>query len=133
MAHRFAVGEDPQLSQPATIDLSKLIRGHSLVSAKEIALTGGASLGARVQSLKWDTTTADQKLNKTTIEGKKLKFAQQQQQQERGQEKLARVNDRGTRDNAGQSQGEESTWLTTIGPMEIKTYRLVVADDNIRV
>ena len=98
------------LSQPATVDLSQIVLGYSLKDAEEIALTGGGSLADRAQRLKWTTPAA------------------------------ASAAAAAAEDNGGIDDGEgkftlvhgddDDDWKVTLGPMEIKTYRLELDSDR---
>lgn len=96
------------LSQPASVDLSRLVLGHDLVEATEIALTGGGAVSSRTQRLKWTSTTT------TTTAG--------------GEEESVSAEE-GGRDEPPHRDGllgvdRDYKWTVTLGPMEIKTYRL---------
>jgi hypothetical protein len=39
VSHQFASGEDPQLSQPATVDLASLLPGLEILEVTELTLT----------------------------------------------------------------------------------------------
>eukprot|EP00903_Cladosiphon_okamuranus_P006567 g6415.t1 len=106
LAHRYAKGEDELLSQPATVDLSQLIVGYTLRDAEEVALTGGASRAARGQRLKWTATPTDTPpaADAEDDDG---------------------VDDRGSEGELPPEDGDgHKDWNVTLGPMEIKTYRL---------
>ncbi|CAN0331412.1 unnamed protein product [Ectocarpus fasciculatus] len=108
LAHRFAKGEDAVHSLPSLVDLSRLVLGYNLVEATEIALTGGGALSSRAQRLKWTSTTA------TTAGGE-------------GEESVSA--EEGGSDEPSHVDGllgvdRDLKWTITLGPMEIKTYRL---------
>lgn len=95
-------------SLPSLVDLSRLVLGHNLVEATEIALTGGGALSSRAQRLKWTSTTA-------MTAG--------------GEEEESVSAEEGGRDEPSHVDGllgvdRDLKWTITLGPMEIKTYRL---------
>lgn len=111
LAHRYAKGEDELLSLPATVDLSQIVVGYSLTDAEEIALTGGGSLAARTQRLQWATTPAD---------APAVKDAQDN----------GGVGDGGSEGELPPADGDDDDdWTVTLGPMEIKTYRLELSPE----
>ncbi|CAN0244179.1 unnamed protein product, partial [Hapterophycus canaliculatus] len=98
LAHRYAKDEDPVLSLPAVVDLSQLVQGHSLLGAQEIALTGGGTVAARTQRLKWRTAGTSDELG-------------------------ADANPKSFASSGGGHDGDELSRVT-LRPMEIKTFRL---------
>ncbi|CAM9199192.1 unnamed protein product [Ectocarpus sp. 8 AP-2014] len=107
LAHRYAKGEDAVLSLPASVDLSRLVLGHTLVQATEIALTGGSALSSRTQRLKWTSTTT------MTAGGEEESVSAE----EGGGDEPPHV-------DGLLGVGRDGKWKVTLGPMEIKTYRL---------
>lgn len=56
LAHRFAVGEDPKLSQPATVSLATLFSGLTVANVTELSLTANQPL-SNVHRMTWKTKT----------------------------------------------------------------------------
>lgn len=148
-AHRFALGEDPILSKPAAVDLSSFIRGHSLLSVEEIALTGGASLANRSQQLNWSTAEhegrgrrEEQRLGENAGDSENLARKEEGMLQSKILEAAFFVAEEGDFEEDGgglrpefhvaSRSGEvrrakvhrSSRVEVVIGPMEIKTFRL---------
>lgn len=116
LAHRYAKGEDEELSLPATVDLSQIVRGYTLKEAEEIALTGGGSLAARAQRLKW-TTTAGGAGADAAAAAEESNGVDHGDGEESDGKNLADSDD-------------DDDWKVTLGPMEIKTYRLKLELDH---
>ncbi|CAN0550816.1 unnamed protein product, partial [Ectocarpus sp. 12 AP-2014] len=112
LAHRYAKGEDAVLSLPASVDLSRLVLGHTLVRATEIALTGGGALSSRTQRLKWTSTT-------TMTAGGEEEFVSAE---EGGGDEPPHV-------DGFLGVGRDGKWKVTLGPMEIKTYSLLLVPE----
>lgn len=98
------------MSQPATVDLSRIFVGYSLRDAEELALAGGGSLAGRAQRLRWTAAPGDTPPAAAA------------------EENNSGVDDD---DGGGESEekfssasGDDDDWKVTLGPMEIKTYRL---------
>lgn len=145
------------MSLPAEVDLSRLVRGHSLVSAREVALTGGAALVARTQKLDWvasgdgdgDGGASAIKPEGLLSVGQEpfLRNAEEADVWEGvGEEKAEAFASSSTAEGAadgsggwgggngggGGGGGETSDeWRVTIGPMEIRTYRLEFAPETL--
>lgn len=140
LAHRFAADEDPALSQPATVDLSNLVRGFTLVHAEEIALTGGVPLSCRKQRLKWKTSDVEVEAQVPFGAGEPAAVGQERgrslgarsgsdaisgismQEHRSGEEKASRDGD--SAGNQGEGAGPRLRWPTTLNAMDIKTFRL---------
>lgn len=138
LAHRFAVGEDPKLSLPATVDLSQLVQPpYTLVAAQELSLTGGASLSSRTQKMSWKTATiaattaaAVGRIEKDALNTEGV-FSGVSSDignvfgLEVGGRSSVEGRGEGDTDVGGEGGRETEDWRTTvIGPMEIKTFRL---------
>lgn len=145
LAHRYAKGEDPDLSLPATVDLSQLVLEHTLVSAEEISLTGGSSLAARTQKLKWTATatataataTANYRTTATptTPLGPRglLNPRAKISVSAGGLTSVGQAFRVQGEDDVGTSRGLEGgslPWAVSIEPMEIRTFRLELVRDR---
>lgn len=112
------------LSLPADVDLSQLVLGHSLTEAEEIALAGGGSYAARAQRLKWTTAAADTATGSTGSTAAAVAAVDCD----------GDVNDGGEKAFAPPASNDDdddgNKWTITLGPMEIKTYRLQLAPDR---
>lgn len=106
------MGEDSDMSQPATVDLSQFIVGHSPSFMEEIALTGGAPLAARKQKLRWATADSEDvwSLEESGQQGAEVQAGG-----------LAY-------DESPTESGDGDEFVVTIAPMEIKTLRLTFCD-----
>lgn len=100
------------------------------MTSEEIALTGGSSLATRSQKLEW--TTAD-KIER--VEGDRVVSSEDLRALDEVVAKGAAVTDESlgfTDDNGGfggvfrrnREMQDSKSWEITIGPMEIKTFRL---------
>ena len=110
------------MSQPATVLLSQIIRGHSLVHAEEIALTGGVPLAARSQRLQWTTTdatntdiTTSRPRGRVTWDAYEIADAPAVSDEEAAS---------GLKSKEATIGQESLYWQVTIGPMEVRTFRL---------
>jgi hypothetical protein len=69
LSHQFAVGEDPVLSQPATVDLSSIFSGLTLSNIQEVSLTANQNVQAieeRLNQYNWETTGPNADVNTKT-------------------------------------------------------------------
>lgn len=57
LSHLFAVGEDPVLSRPVTVDLTTFISGYTIKSLVETQLTGNQPI-SEISRLQWNTDSA---------------------------------------------------------------------------
>ena len=95
------------------MDLSRIFVGYSLRDAEELALTGGGPLAARAPRLKWTTAAP----------GGTPAAAGAAEEENSG----ADDDDDGGGSGENSSHhaiGDDDDWKVTLGPMEIKTYRL---------
>ena len=52
LEHMFEIGEDPLLSQPATVDVKEVLKDFDIVSIREMTLDGNVAL-QDVKRLQW--------------------------------------------------------------------------------
>jgi hypothetical protein len=59
LAHQFAIGEDPLLSEEAQVDLTELLKAFSPVSCTELTLSANQLLSAReLRRIHWKSESA---------------------------------------------------------------------------
>jgi len=69
LSHQFGVGEDPVLSQPATIDLSTIFSGLTFSNIQEVSLTANQNVQAieeRLNQYNWETKGPNADVNTKT-------------------------------------------------------------------
>lgn len=100
------------------MDLSQVVLGYSLKDAEEVALTGGGSLAARAQRLRWTTAAADTAAADAAAETAAETAAESNGGVDNGEGKPP------------PASNDDYDWRVTLGPMEIKTYRLELDADR---
>jgi len=68
LSHQYAVGEDPMLSQPVTVDLSALFSSITLNNVKEVSLTANQDASVIEEKMhKWQVTGENADVNTHTL------------------------------------------------------------------
>ncbi|CAM9223956.1 unnamed protein product [Choristocarpus tenellus] len=124
LTHRFAIGEDSILSQPATVDLGDLLLGYNLLHAEEVSLTGTPLEGRAEGKVGWQNLRWKTKGKGSAVTDLAMESA--------GEGSTSLVDgERGDEDGSSKVDrdvewGGYGNWLVTLQAMQIKTFRLVV-------